>query len=127
MPRKLMMVVALVVVMVPSFGAAALAAGQIIQCQSVPCHGSGQADKILERIGDGKSDKIIARGGRDLILANKYDQEIDTIRGGLGSDQINVADGDISDTAGGGAGGHDWCIVDVRSELGRGCEKVTIR
>jgi hypothetical protein len=127
MPRKLMMVLALVVVMVPLVGAATLAAGQIIQCQSVPCHGSGQADKILERVGNGKSDKIIARGGRDLILANKYDQEIDAIRGGLGSDKINVADGDISDTADGGAGGHDWCIVDVRSELGRGCEKVTIR
>ena len=127
MPRKLMMVVALVVVMVPSFGAAALAAGQLIQCQSVPCYGSGQDDKILERIGNGKSDKIIARGGRNLILADKYDQEIDVIRGGLGSDQINVADGDISDTASGGAGGHDWCVVDVRSELGRGCEKVTIR
>jgi hypothetical protein len=128
MPRKLMMVVALVVVMmVPSFGAAALAAGQLIQCRSVPCYGSGQDDKILERIGNGKSDRIIARGGRDLILANKYDQEIDAIRGGLGSDQINVADGDISDTADGGAGRHDWCIVDVRSELGRGCERVTIR
>jgi hypothetical protein len=127
MPRKLMMVLALVVVMVPLVGAATLAAGQIIQCQSVPCHGSGQADKILERVGNGKSDKIIARGGRDLILANKYDQEIDAIRGGLGSDKINVADGDISDTADGGAGGHDWCIVDVRSESGRGCEKVTIR
>jgi len=122
------MVLALVVVMmVPLVGAAALAAGQIIQCRSLPCHGSGQADKILERIGDGKSDKIIARGGRDLIVANNYDQEIETIRGGLGSDKINVADGDISDTAGGGAGGHDWCIVDVRSELGRGCEKVSIR
>jgi hypothetical protein len=127
MPRKLMMVVALVVVMVPLVGAAALAAGQLIQCQSLPCHGSGQADKILERIGNGKSDKIIARGGRDLILADKYNQEIDAVRGGLGSDQINVADGDISDTADGGAGGHEWCIVDVRSELGRGCEKVTIR
>ncbi len=127
MPRKLMMVVALVVVMVPSFGAAALAAGQLIQCKSIPCDGSGQDDKILERIGIGKNDRIIASGGHDLILANKYDQEIDVIRGGLGSDKINVADGDISDTAGGGAGRHDWCIVDVRSELGRGCEKVTVR
>jgi len=127
MPRKPIMVLALVVVMVPLVGAAALAAGQIIQCQSLPCHGSGQADKILERVGNGKDDKIYARGGRDLIVANNYDQEIDTIRGGLGSDKINVADGDISDTADGGAGGHEWSIVDVRSELGRGCEKVTIR
>jgi hypothetical protein len=127
MPRKLMIVVALVVVMVPSFGAAALAAGQIIQCRSVTCYGSGQDDKILERIGNGKDDKIIARGGHDLILARKYDQEIDVIRGGLGSDKINVADGDISDTAGVPAGRQDWCIVDVRSELGSGCERVSIR
>ena len=127
MPRKLMMVVALVVVMVPSFGAAALAAGQLIQCQSVPCYGSGQDDKILERIGNGKNDRIIARGGHDLILANKYNQDIDVVRGGKGWDKINVNDGDISDTAGGGRGRNDWCIGDSRSELGRGCERVTIR
>jgi hypothetical protein len=46
---------------------------------------------------------------------------------GGGFDKINVADGDISDKAGGGRGGHDWCIVDVRREVGRGCEKVTFR
>ena len=127
MPRKLMMVVALVVVMVPSFGAAALAGGQLIQCRSVPCYGFGQDDKILERIGNGKDDKIYARGGHDLVLANKYTNDHDIIKTGRGTDKINVADGDISDTAGGGAGRHDWCIVDVRLELGLGCERVTIR
>jgi hypothetical protein len=125
--RKTMMVVALVVVMVPLVGAAAFAAGQLIQCKSMPCYGGKGDDQILERIGNGQPDKIIARGGYDLILANKYNQDIDVVTGGSGWDQINVADGDISDTAGGGAGRHDWCIVDVRSELGRGCEKVTIR
>ena len=64
--RKLMMGVALVVVMVPLVGAAALAADQIIQCKSIPCYGSSNDDKILERIGNGKSDKIIVRGGHDV-------------------------------------------------------------
>ena len=53
-------------VMVPLVGAAALAADQLIQCKSIPCYGSGNEDKILERIGNGKSDKIIVRGGHDV-------------------------------------------------------------
>jgi hypothetical protein len=57
-------------VMVPLVGAAALAAAlaadQLIQCKSIPCYGSGNEDKILERIGNGKSDKIIVRGGHDV-------------------------------------------------------------
>jgi hypothetical protein len=124
--RKTMMVVALVVVMVPLVGSAAFAAGQLIQCKSMPCYGGKGDDQILERIGNGQPDKIIARGGYDLILANKYNQDIDVVTGGSGWDKINVADGDVSDTAGGGSGRHDWCIVDVRSEVGRGCERVTI-
>src|SRR5215212_4226719 len=101
--RKLTMVLALVVVMVPLIGAAAFAADQLIQCQSIPCYGSSNDDKILERIGNGKADKILPGGGHDLIKANNY----------------------TNDKANGGRGGHDWCIVDVRSEAGRGCEKVT--
>jgi hypothetical protein len=62
--RKLMLVLGLVVVMVPLLGAAALAANQIIQCKSIPCYGAGNDDKILERIGRGVPDKIIARGAR---------------------------------------------------------------
>jgi hypothetical protein len=126
--RKLTMVLSLVVVMVPLVGAAAFAADQLIQCQSIPCYGSGNDDKILERIGNGKNDKIIPRGGHDLILANKYNQDIDVVKGsGGGFDKIKVNDGDISDKAAGGRGGHDWCIVDARSEVGRGCEKVSVR
>jgi hypothetical protein len=126
--RKLTLVVALVVVMVPLVGAAALAADQIIQCKSIPCYGTGNDDLILERIGNGKADKIIPRGGHDLIRASKYNQDIDVLKGsGGGFDKLRVDDGDTNDTAGGGAGGHDWCLVDARSELGSGCEKVTVR
>jgi len=41
------MILALVVVMVPVVGAAALAADQLIQCRSIPCYGSGNDYKIL--------------------------------------------------------------------------------
>ena len=123
--RKLMLVLALVVVMVPLLGAAALAADQLIQCRSIPCYGSGNDDKILERIGNGKDDKIIARGGHDLILANKYTNDHAIIRAGRGSfDKINVRDGDPRDRIRAGAGAHDWCIVDANSELAAGCERV---
>jgi hypothetical protein len=125
--RKLMMALALVVVMVPLVGAAALAADQLIQCKSIPCYGSGNDDKILERIGNGKAEEILPRGGYDLILANKYTNDIDAVKGSKGWNKINVADGDPNDTAGGGKGGHDWCIVDSRSEASRSCDKVTVR
>jgi hypothetical protein len=125
--RKLMMVVALVVVMVPLVGAAALAADQLIQCKAAPCYGSSNDDKILERKGNGVFDKIVMKGGHDLVLANGYTNDIDIVKGGTGHDKIKVNDGDRNDTASGGKGRHDWCIVDSRSEVGSGCVKVTVR
>jgi hypothetical protein len=122
--RKLMMVMALVVVMVPVLGAAALAADQLIQCKSIPCYGSGNDDQILERIGNRKTDKIIARGGHDLIRANKYHNDTDIVRAGRGLDKINVRDGDPFDRIHAGKGAHDWCIVDANSELAGGCERI---
>jgi hypothetical protein len=125
--RKLMMVSVLALVLVPLFAAVALAEGQLIQCRNVlPCTGSTGDDKILERIGDGKDDRIVARGGRDLILANKYTADTDVVSGGGGSDRINVADGDKLDTANGGKGG-DICIVDARREAGSSCASVDVQ
>ena len=105
--------------------AVALAQGEVIQCHSVPCYGTNGADKIMERIGDGKKDVIVAKGGDDLILANKYTNDQDVVRGGRGDDKINVADGDKLDTANGGQG-RDWCIVDARKEAGTSCERVQV-
>jgi hypothetical protein len=56
---------------------------------------------------NGAYDKIVMRGGHDLVLANGYTNDTDTIQGGSGFDKINVADGDNFDKAGGGRGG-DW-------------------
>jgi hypothetical protein len=126
--RKLMLVVALVVVLVPVFATMTLAAeGQLIQCRKVlPCTGTRGDDKILERIGDGKNDEIIPKGGDDLVLANKYTDDQDVVTGGGGFDRINVADGDKLDTANGGKG-RDFCIVDAKKEAGTSCARVQVQ
>ncbi|HEX5848181.1 MAG TPA: hypothetical protein VFY59_03225 [Rubrobacter sp.] len=124
--RKIMLILALVVMLVHLSAAAALAYHQLIQCKSVPCYGSGGDDKILERKGNGLYDKIIMRGGYDLVQANGYGNDTDVVKGGTGYDKINVADGDKLDTASGGAG-RDWCIVDARKETTASCARVTVR
>jgi hypothetical protein len=125
--RKLIMVSVLALVLVPLLATVALAEGQLIQCRNVlPCYGGTGDDKILERIGDDKDDRIIARGGRDLVLANKYTADTDVVSGGGGSDKINVADGDTLDTANGGKGG-DLCIVDARREASTSCASVDVQ
>ena len=124
--RKLTMVVAMVVMLVPLIAAAAFAADQLIYCKAAPCYGSGNDDKIYERKGNGVFDKIIMKGGHDVVLANGYTNDTDIVKGGTGYDKINVADGDRLDTASGGPSG-DWCIVDARSEAGTGCSRVTVR
>lgn len=126
--RKLMLVIALGVVLVPLFAAVAMSAeGQLIQCRNtLPCTGTRGDDKILERIGDGKNDRILPVGGDDLVLANKYTNDEDVVTGGGGRDRINVADGDKLDTANGGKG-RDLCIVDARKEAGTSCAKVQVQ
>ena len=122
--RKLMMVMALVVVTVPLLVGAAFAYQQIIQCNSKPCYGTHLNELIKERKGRGVPDKIIARSGSDTIRANKYGNDKDIVWGGKGGDRINVRDGDPKDRIRGGRGAHDRCIVDANSELGAGCERV---
>ena len=121
--RKLMLVVGLALVLVPLTAAAALAAGALIQCTNVlPCVASGDNDRVQEREGDGLRDDIRLKGGKDLVLANKYTRDTDEVSGGTGLDKINVADGDKRDTADGGSG-RDLCIVDARSEA-QNCAQV---
>jgi len=126
--RKMMLALALVVVLVPLLAAVALGAeGRLIQCNKVlPCVGSKGDDKIMERIGDGKKDQILPKGGDDLVLANKYTNDEDVVSGGGGFDRINVADGDKLDTANGGKG-RDVCIVDARREAGDSCSRVQVQ
>jgi hypothetical protein len=125
--RKLMIVLAVVVVMVPLLAGVALAYDdRIIQCNSKPCYGTKKSDKILERIGEGKPDTILARGANDLVRANKYTDDRDVVKSGGGFDTVNVADGDRRDKAR-PALGLNKCIVDARKEAGAGCAKVVVR
>ena len=125
--RKLTLMVVLVVMALPVFAGVALAADQLIYCRSIPCYGSGNDDKIFERKGNGVTDKIIMRGGHDLVLANGYTNDTDVVKGGRGHDTIKVNDGDTFDTASGGKGRIDTCIVDSRREVGTGCGRVMVR
>ena len=113
-------------VLAPLFATAALAAGQLIQCTSVlPCYGGKGDDQILERIGNAKNDLIVPTGGDDLVLANKYTNDTDVVKGGGGFDKIDVADGDTLDTANGGKG-RDLCIVDSKKEAGTSCATIEV-
>jgi len=62
MPKKIAIMVALVVMVVPLVAAAAFAADQIIHCNAAPCYGSGNDDKIYEIPRNGAFDKIIMKG-----------------------------------------------------------------
>jgi hypothetical protein len=88
--RKPMMALALTVVLIPLFATAALAAEQIIQFTGAPCYGGKGDDRILERIGNGKNDVIVPTGGDDLVLAGRYTNDTDVIKGGGGFDNIDV-------------------------------------
>ena len=124
--RKLMMVAALVVVMVPLVAAAAYAGNQLIQCQGIPCIATGSQDLVKERIGNRLNDKIYLKGGSDQVRADKYRADRDLIYGGKGYDLIYTNDGDTHDRIRGGAG-NDKCYVDSRVEVVSGCARVIVQ
>jgi hypothetical protein len=104
---------------------AVLRSNQQIQCTGIPCVGTGRSDLIFERIGNGKRDRILLKGGNDQVRANTYRRDKDVIKGSAGSDLIYVDDGDTRDRIFGGRGG-DKCYVDARSEVIRGCGRVIV-
>ena len=127
MRRKIAMLVSLVVVLALVGAGAVWAQDQIIRCHAKPCYGTGNNDLIYERPANGLNDEIIMRGGSDRVLANRYTNDRDVTKGGPGNDRINVNDGDRRDTATGGRGASDVCIVDARVEAGSGCGRVIVR
>jgi hypothetical protein len=102
-----------------------LRSNQQIQCTGIPCVGTGRSDLIFERIGNGKRDRILLKGGNDQVKANTYRRDKDVIKGHSGSDLIYVDDGDTRDRIFGGRGG-DKCYVDARSEAISGCGRVIV-
>jgi hypothetical protein len=124
--RKLILVTALVLMMVPLVAAAAYAGNQIIQCAGIPCTSTGSSDLVKERIGNRLNDKIYLKGGSDQVRADTYRADRDLIYGGKGYDLIYTNDGDTHDRIRGGAG-NDKCYVDSRAEVVSGCNAVIVR
>ena len=102
------------------------AGNQRIQCTGVPCIATGNDDLVFERIGNGKQDRIILRGGDDQVRANTYGNDTDVIRGTSGFDLIYVDDGDARDRIFGGKG-RDKCFVDARAEAVAGCSRIIVQ
>ncbi len=112
--RKTGMMVALVAVMVALFATAAYAAD---------INGNNNDNVLFETAGD---DRLEGRGGDDTLDANNFGGDRDVLVGGSGNDVLLANDGDTLDTVNGGAG-FDICVVDARSEVGEGCEKVRVK
>jgi len=112
--RKTGMMVAMVAVMVALFATAAYANHLT---------GNNGDNVIFETAGN---DRLEGRGGDDVLDANNFGSDRDTLLGGEGADRLLANDGDTMDTTNGGPG-FDICVVDRRSEVGNGCEKVRVK
>ena len=112
--RRTGMLVAMVAVMVALFATAAYAA---------TIEGNNNPNALFETRGD---DLIRGFGGGDVIDANNFGGDEDILRGGSGNDRLLANDGDSMDLVFGGSG-FDICVVDDRSEIGGGCEKIRVR
>jgi hypothetical protein len=102
------------------------AGNQTIQCTGIPCIATGRSDLVFERIGNGKKDRILLKGGDDQVRANTYGNDKDVIKGRDGFDLIYVDDGDTRDRIFGGKG-NDKCYVDSRAEVVSGCSRIIVQ
>jgi Ca2+-binding RTX toxin-like protein len=123
--RRLVVVVALVVALVPLTAATsqAIQVGNIVACNTDPCFGSGNGDNIWEQRGRGVDDEIRAKAGNDWVQGQTYTDDSDLLIGGEGDDEIWANDGDNNDTIY-GSRGHDTCYVDYHEEHVEGCEEI---
>jgi Ca2+-binding RTX toxin-like protein len=112
--RKTGMMVAMVALMSALFATAAYAAD---------INGNDGDNVIFETAGN---DRLDGRGGDDVLDANNFGGDRDVLIGGSGNDRLLANDGDTMDTTNGGPG-FDICVVDRRSEVGNGCEKVRVK
>jgi Ca2+-binding RTX toxin-like protein len=97
--RRVMMMLAAMAMVVLLSAAAAYAA---------TITGTERTDELFE---SNRDDRITARAGADEIDATDFTDDTDRVRGNRGADTINIADGDILDTANGGKG-TDTCTGD---------------
>jgi opacity protein-like surface antigen len=124
--RRLMIMVALVVLLVGVFAATAYA--RTFTCTDLPCYGTSERDTINERPAFGVPDEIFGRAGLDNINAAISPGDVDILHGQKGSDRLNtreqVPEGDPLDTVYGGEG-TDTCRVNEGDEY-FSCEVVYV-
>jgi opacity protein-like surface antigen len=120
--RRLMIMVAMVVLLVGVFAAAAYA--RTFTCTDLPCYGTSDRDVINERPAAGTPDEIFGRAGADNINAGISFLDEDILHGQNGNDRLNTDDDDPLDTVYGGKG-TDTCRVDEGDEY-FGCEAVYV-
>jgi hypothetical protein len=77
-------------------------------------------DTLFERIGNRQRDRIFGFDRNDVINANTFDRDRDTLRGDAGRDKLLTNDTDNRDVANGGRG-RDTCYVS-RGDATRSCE-----
>lgn len=131
MRTKIAMMVALAVVLAALLASAGTALAQtviggVIQCQTKPCIATGNHQVLFEQVGDGVSDRMIAKAGFDHLDARAYTDDHDVLKGNGGHDLLLVNDGDAKDFAVGGLG-YDRCVVDTTTEAAASCEQVIVR
>ena len=128
--KRIVMVLSLAVVLVTLVGSAATALAQVIgepiQCQTIPCVATDDHQVLIERVGDGVPDRMIAQGGHDRLDARTYTNDRDVAKGSGDHDLLRIDDGDAMDGAIGGPG-FDTCVVDASIEAADTCETVIYR
>jgi hypothetical protein len=129
--RKVAMLVGMAALISVLFASVAPAVDK--PCTKRPCYGTDGNNRLFERTGDGVSDTISGRAGRDVVRADAYTQDADLLYGNHGNDRLNANDNGASDTTPEdtldlvhGGRGFDICIVDSRAEVGGGCEDVRV-
>ena len=121
--RKWTILSGMVALMIALCASVALASAH--QCSGRPCTGTGSANTLYERPGNGVPDAIYGRAGRDVLRADTHTRDTDRLYGNRGKDTLTVDDGDMRDTVSGGPG-FDVCIADTSAEIGVGCERVRL-
>lgn len=64
------------------------------RCTDYPCTGNNRDNVLDERRGNGTSDKILGKGGRDVIDAHWNGRDKDIVLGNRGQDNLDVFDHD---------------------------------
>jgi Ca2+-binding RTX toxin-like protein len=85
--------------------------------------GDGGDNYIRETCGN---DTLVGRGGNDTLDANNCGGDRDLLYGNRGNDRLLANDGDRLDSLNGGPG-FDTCVVDAKSEVDGGCNRVLVR